>query len=415
MFPELIKHGAFSDDCSGAGVLTQGGCTAQVQALTGMFTLATSALNLLSMAAGAALDRMGPRLTASCAALLVAAGFVLFGAGGLGSLQVLYVAGFLLMGVAGPVIFVSSLSFPNLFPGREGLCTAALVGCFDASSAVFVGLAWLMRSGLSFEETFTGFALVPTCVALVAFSLWPREAVQKSGHMDGSQLSSGGGPPLANLPLRKQAQTAEYLLLVQNVCVGMVCLNFFIATVDLQMSRVNAKTAPALSQAFAAMLPLGGIVYVPVVGYVVDKLGSTVGLIVLWASLLSFFVLNGTYALTGAEPAAYAAFAIFSFCRPLFYTLNAAFTGETFGFATFGLLYGLLNSLAGVANCSVAPLAALAESHGFFTTNAVLLAVQFTMVALPLLVKWKDRKRPRTMSLSSSGLRFTSPTGKAFG
>eukprot|EP00404_Azadinium_spinosum_P046421 CAMPEP_0180808726 /NCGR_PEP_ID=MMETSP1038_2-20121128/63946_1 /TAXON_ID=632150 /ORGANISM="Azadinium spinosum, Strain 3D9" /LENGTH=142 /DNA_ID=CAMNT_0022849851 /DNA_START=50 /DNA_END=474 /DNA_ORIENTATION=+ len=141
----------------------------------------------------------------------------------------------------------------------------------------------------------------------------------------------------------------------------MVCLNFFIATANQQLQEANAEMAPHLAKVFAAMLPLGGIVYIPLIGSITDHLGPTKGFVVLWACFLAAAAFFGVYLTTGVPVAAYAAFALFVLCRPLFYTLAAAFTAEVFGIATFGKVYGLLFTCAGIANFAIQPLTLLAD------------------------------------------------------
>ena len=95
-----------------------------------------------------------------------------------------------------------------------------------------------------------------------------------------------------------------------------------------QLTEVDSFSSLSLTMAFAVFLPAGGIVYTPVIGSMVDTIGPTRGFVVLWAAYLLFQALLAGYALTGFAAASYAAFAVFAFCRPLFYTLGASFTGE---------------------------------------------------------------------------------------
>merc|ERR1712194_486892 len=73
-------------------------------------------------------------------------------------------------------------------------------------------------------------------------------------------------------------------------------------------------------------------------------------------STLWFLMLFGHHgllylsSLTESESLATFSLCCFCFSRPLAYTLIAVFTGRTFGFRTFGTLYGLVCSLAGTIN-----------------------------------------------------------------
>eukprot|EP00913_Durusdinium_trenchii_P004930 g4577.t1 len=173
-------------------------CVAQISGLTGMFAATTSLLNIAALPSGAFLDRYGPRATGMFFCTLIALGCLVFAEGPHHELA--YVAGFLLMGVSGPCIFNSTLSFGNLFPKHVGLITASLVGCFDASSAVFATLAHFMTDGMSFSETF-------------------------HLYMDVS-LDELSGRSLQNI-----CWSVDFLLLSYTASVTMICINFFIATI----------------------------------------------------------------------------------------------------------------------------------------------------------------------------------------
>lgn len=329
------------------------------------------------------------------------------------------------MGIFGPPVFLSTVSFANLFPERAGLIMAGLVGLFDASSSVFIFLAQFIADGVSFENTFRCYAALPLISAACALMLWPNEPiaagtfVADKGPPDidiGSRVNSrvsvsaSMSEELRILPFKRQFASKEYWLFVWTASITMICINFFIATVNDQVLRVGAADeAHALQKAFAILLPLGGIVYIPVVGYIVDRYGLTRGWLVLWASLIVFATLNFISQRFQVPAAAYASFAFIALSRCLFYTLCAAFTGALFGFETFGQIYGLVFFLAGLANLSVQPLRVIANSYGFDETNAGLLALQITTVLLPWwvfrhhLLKTRSVKRSRTIEQSVLG------------
>jgi len=175
-----------------------------------------------------------------------------------------------------------------------------------------------------------------------------------------------------------------------------VCINFFIGTVNLQISNVS------LTKAFAIMLPAGGIVYIPLVGAITDGLQLHQAWMVMWCSILSFSVLIGLYTATAYSASAVCAFALFSFCRPLLYTLAAASTGRIFGFETFGTVYGVLFSLAGVANMSVQPLTSLAQAYGFTKVNALVVCLTVAALLLPCILCRKRAASAPTQSRAES-------------
>ncbi|EOD27373.1 hypothetical protein EMIHUDRAFT_235992 [Emiliania huxleyi CCMP1516] len=382
LLPVLIDSGAFHDVCSSssAGGAT---CPEQLAALTGMFTLATSLLNVFALPSGALLDCLGPKRTAGCLLLCSAAGCMLFAQGGDGSQgHIAFYGGFLLFAISGPSMFNCTLSFSNFFPKRKGLICACLVGCFDASSSIFVGLASFISGGATIRTVFQSYAACPAIFALLALSLWPAapvsapfEAVASTDAPIGSDLSRRG--------VRAQMLTLEFVLLTLTVCVTMICINFFIATSLSQMTEANPDAAIQLTKAFSIILPCGAIVYTPVIGSLVDRIGPTKGFVVLWFAYLAFQLLLAIHAATGYTDAAYAAFVIFAYCRPLFYTLGASFTGEVFGFGNFGTLYGTVNTIAGLTNTLMQPLSGIATTQGFGVANSIVSAAFVVTAALP--------------------------------
>jgi len=382
IYPAFVSFNVFHDRCP-ADSSTDDVCPAQSLALTSMFTLATSMLNIVTLPFGTILDKVGPRANAAAMSFIVMLGSLLFAAGGYGMRSYAYSIGFFLMGICGPPVFVSTVSFGNLFPKRTGLVTAALVGAFDASSGIFVGLDLATLHGATLSQVFALYAVMPLLTCVTVLVLWPREVVERPEEPP-STPSAMQAKRLAipDMTLREQLLRVEFWLLAWTACVGMLSINFFIASVNDQMSNVNSETAVALSGAFSALLPLGGVFSIPFVGLVMDRLGPVHGVLVLWVTLLSFSGLNALYMATGVETCAYAAFTVFVFCRPLFYTFTAAFTGHVFGFSTFGTIYGLMTSLAGLANVGVTPLQVVARSYGYGSANLCVAILQLTIVTL---------------------------------
>jgi len=272
---------------------------------------------------------------------------------------------------------------------------------------VFVGVAAVMSMGISLREAFTGYAAVPLVIAAAAATMWPRKPVPaKVLSADGIAMEQKA--PLEGRSLTKQLLSLEFILFTWTVSVTMVTINFFIATCLGQMSEVNTETSLELTHAFASILPAGGIVFIPIIGKIIDSCGPPTGYLVLWTCLVLFQVLLTLYASTGNDTIAYAAFVAFAFCRPLFYTVGASFCGSVFGFATFGKVYGLCNTVAGIANLAVAPLGALADEKGFRHTNLLLTIAQMSTIGLPLYMIFRFRgdasleKQPSTRARAMS-------------
>lgn len=386
IYPALIQHEVFRDRCMGVALGHL--CTAQELKLAAMFTLATSSLNLISLPAGAALDRLGPKRMGVSMMLFVVIGCWLFANGGDGVWELGYFGGFWIMAVSGPPVFMSVVSFANLFPRHTGLITAALVGCFDASSAVFVVLASIIEGGVSFGVTFIGFSFVPMLCAFSAAAFWPWQPVAEAEAVEGPPQEQG----MHGWSARKQIATKEFWLLTYSLSMYMLCINYFIATVDQQMVHYDPINAPDLQKAFAVMLPLGGIVYIPIVGAITDRMRLPRAWLTLWMAMVLFAVLRTWHEVSTSGVLGIASFVVFAFCRPLLYTLGAASVGQLFGFTHFGTIYGLLFTVAGAVNCLVQPLRVIAEDYGFSVAHVMLVFAQASTIIMPIIFELSHQK-----------------------
>ena len=101
----------------------------------------------------------------------------------------------------------------------------------------------------------------------------------------------------------------------------MISLNFFIATAYPQLlsGGLSGEDADTLNSDFAWLLPAGGIVFAPLIGTIVDRLGVAMGYIILQCTYGAFTFLLMVYSTIGTSYSfPRAAFVCFAFCRPLF-------------------------------------------------------------------------------------------------
>lgn len=393
IYPVLLEHGVFRDVC----IEGQAECEAQDLELATMFTIGTTAVNLWCLPGGFVLDKLGPKLSAMSSCLQVFVGCFCFALGGPGPARWLYYAGFLLLGIGGPSIFVSTVSFSSLFPRFPGLVTAFCVGCFDASSFVFYMLAGIITSGVPFEWVFEGYSVVPCFFAICALLLWPHEPVLPVEEEDDEKDSAGESfYSLQHLSLKQQVMSSEFCLVAYAVSAHMLMLNFFIGTADAQLREYDPASEQALNKAFSLMLPAGGIVWIPLVGCVVDRCSVAGSWLVLWVASCGFMLTLFAYSVyPQMEATAYLAFTFFSFSRPLLYTITANFTGHMFGFQTFGTTYGLIFSLAGTFNSLVAVLKTFAQRSGYQAVNGVIFAMLLMAAAFPTLLFLRNKAKRR--------------------
>ncbi|KAK9465836.1 major facilitator superfamily domain-containing protein [Lipomyces arxii] len=145
-----------------------------------------------------------------------------------------------------------------------------------------------------------------------------------------------------------QIKTPWFILLCLFTMLMMLRLNYFVATIRSQYEFLfnSAETARHINSFFDVALPAGGVITVPIAGYLLDNYSLSTALAVLLTMAFSMGFL-GLFALLFA---AYGNIMIFVVFRSLFYTTISDFTAKVFGFDTFGKVYGLISTISGVFN-----------------------------------------------------------------
>lgn len=175
-----------------------------------------------------------------------------------------------------------------------------------------------------------------------------------------------------------QILTPWFLLMTTFSILQMLRLNYFVASILRQYEHLLSSPALArhLNEIFDLLLPLGGILSVPFIGYILDH-HSTVFVL---AALVSGATLIGVLGciphslLTG-----YANVVLFVMYRPFYYTAVSDYAAKVFGFGCFGKVYGTMVCAAGLGNFAQAGLDAL--TFKVFGWNPVPVNMALTSVA----------------------------------
>ncbi|KAJ5435407.1 Major facilitator superfamily domain general substrate transporter [Penicillium cf. griseofulvum] len=169
------------------------------------------------------------------------------------------------------------------------------------------------------------------------------------------------------LPAHRQIATPWFIFITLMTVLQMIRMNYFIATIRSQYEYMLASVEKAdeIGAFFDIALPLGGVVFTPAIGYLLDRLSvpTMLGLIVLCTTVIG--VLNSIPAVW----AGYMTVVLFVLLRPLYYSAMSDYTTKIFGFATFGRVYGAIICLSGIANFSQYGLDAL--THHAFDGNPI--------------------------------------------
>lgn len=131
--------------------------------------------------------------------------------------------------------------------------------------------------------------------------------------------------------------------------IQMLRLNYFMATIRTQYSYLlgSDDAARTLNQFFDIALPLGGIVAIPFVGIVLDRLSCV---FVLSCLAIGSSVIGILGLIPHSMTAGVANICIFVLFRPFYYTAISDYAGKVFGYSTFGTVYGALICIAGLCN-----------------------------------------------------------------
>lgn len=139
-----------------------------------MFSWASCAAMVSTLALGIVLDRYGPRLCSVLAHAIIALGCQVFAMSNRFETFALAVC---LISLGGPGIQVSIVHLANLFPDNQYLVLSCLNGTISISFAVFAMFDWLWEKypNVGFRSLFGYYALV-VLVSLVASAIyWPDE------------------------------------------------------------------------------------------------------------------------------------------------------------------------------------------------------------------------------------------------
>lgn len=167
-----------------------------------------------------------------------------------------------------------------------------------------------------------------------------RKLEHKSGGMFGI---------LHGRSVKEQVCNPMFYLMVIFTTICMLRINYFVATVRSQEEYLlkDPELALKLNSIFDVLLPLGGVVAIPLTGAILDHLKTFDILVTLFATSVVVGVL-------GLIPRSFTlhliGILILVVYRPFIYTVISDYIAKVFGFETFGTVYGLLISVSGMFN-----------------------------------------------------------------
>lgn len=437
--PVFVAEGVYKDKCTKKeledGVWV---CYEQELRLNLMFTIAAVSTNVCALPVGTVLDRYGPRVASivGCVCLAVGALLLAFAKDIPGDA---YIPGYLFLALGGPFVFISSFQLSNTFPQHSGLILALLTGAFDTSSALFLIYRLIYQGtngSFNTRKFFLIYLIVPVLILIAQLVVMPAKSYKSVGELvkqvedtqnDISRTNGVGEEHVQNARQEhydtvatevsellgsksgdKQAKQEEdkirrsgvwgalhgktalqqilspwWVLITIFTMVQMLRINYFVATVRTQYSEMlgSHSKAVTVNEFFDIALPLGGVVAIPFIGFVLDHTSTPFVL----AMLVSIATAIGVFGLVPEMWAAYINIILFVLYRPFYYTAVSDYSAKVFGFDTFGKVYGLIICTAGIFNFAQAGLDALTHvtfHNNPIPVNAILLAVAFVVGAV---------------------------------
>lgn len=385
-------------------------CQAQLNRFNLVFVVASTGFAWSVLPMGIVLDRWGPKICASMGSVLLVAGSLLFAFSDPPNFDG-FLPGYLLMGIGGPPIVFSCMHLANLFPQKKGTIITLLNVALDASSLVFVILGDIYRAApqvFHYKVMFIGFAAVPALSFLVGLVLWPMRAYVVLAAPSGGSTPTGSRSVNASSEedgllteepsFKTQVTSLVFWLCAAFTTMNLFRVNYYIATVGEQLLEFTGETivianstltenqerAELFTSIFAYFLPIVGVMSVPVIGFLLDRLGLYLSIWILVGSGIMY----GIFGLLTMLPieVQLITFIFVAFFRALLFSAMATYVAAAFSFQHFGKLWGVVFLFGGIVNLAEYFLSA-AVAGNFFWLNIGMLIASLLMAIFPLYLR----------------------------
>ncbi|RLN48774.1 hypothetical protein BBJ29_008918 [Phytophthora kernoviae] len=392
----LQEEGQYHELCEDSSSPT---CVTQENRLNLIFAVASVAMNAGALPVGMLLDRVGPRVTIACAAIIEVSGLTLLALADSQQFDV-FVPAYLLIAFGGCITMMASYPASFLIMRYQTAILAAISCLFDGSSVMFLVLYAIHEHfGLLRRELFLGLAVVAAAMYLLLIFLWglnekslhslrkPRvektnvstpqheqllvngkandtvygsvEVEQKTPKIPHTpQLNDEAALRLVDVPISKQMKSFEFAYIVLYAAVQVLRATIYIGTANKLLENYGDREHGYLyTKVFSFVLPLG-FLFVPSIDYLVETRGLSKAL--LFTNVLG--VIYNVLVLIPNLPLQCVAFFIFTSYRAFLYAIMSAFTAKTFGLKNLGSLMGIIFSIGSVISLAEYPAVYLSNS-----------------------------------------------------
>ncbi|RLN31674.1 hypothetical protein BBJ28_00023315 [Nothophytophthora sp. Chile5] len=163
---------------------------------------------------------------------------------------------------------------------------------------------------------------------------------------------------LHNRSFKTQVLSKSFLLIAFYFSILSLWCNFFLGSVTamLRSKGLSSEEVASLLGKLAFVLP-SSVVFIPVVGYLLETCGYTYSSLLCTVVALVFTVLLSSASTTWIV----AGFVTYAFFRTIMFPLLFAYIGHRFGFQHFGAISGIAFCIAGFVGLLQTPIAAIED------------------------------------------------------
>lgn len=327
--------------------------------------------------------------------------------------------GMVLVGFSGPGVQLSGIHMSNLFPEATALVACFIVGGLQLSFLIFTlfdlayvhvgmsmaavfevyaGVVFLSLVGTLLTEPDTPFEVVPSeehelLSPMRLPSVFKEEETslllstpeldkyRRRHRLPTDEVFFDGD--LHNRSFRTQVLSKPFLLVVFYFSILSLWCNFFLGSITglLRWKGLPESEVASLLAKLAFVLP-SSVIFIPFVGYLLEKCGYTYSSVLCTVVALCFNVLLSSMS-SGWIVAGFVAYAFF---RTIMFPLLFAYLGHRFGFQHYGALSGIAFCIGGIVGLLQTPIAAIED----FQTIGY---VQFVTLLLTLVAPYFERQR----------------------
>jgi len=258
--------------------------------------------------------------------------------------------------------------------------------------------------GITHGEFFLGYAVIPA-VMLVTIWLWPArpylspiasEADTAKGKTAASQAHKIVDYHIADYysesSFKDQLWNTTFLFGAGFTALQLLRINFYIGTVEYQLEDIDQDRYDLFTQIFSVVLPIGGVLVAPVVGWLLDSKGIVISVGVLVGSGLLYGILGLlTHVSIWIQ---LLTFGVVAFYRAILFSGMAHYVALWFGFRNFGKLWGIIFFFAGIVNLGIYFLVRIINDvfqGSYFYPNLVLTILAGLLFAFVIWLHAKSR------------------------